>query len=79
MKEDCVVVKFHDAEKYASSVCSGSKEECVSKAAYFRGVFREDRHVFFGIYPAWYIDSLQKIEWKGGSSLYELLTTTSYH
>ena len=79
MEIQCVVVKFHDGEKYAVSVYSGDKEECVKKAAYFRGLFYEDRFVSFGVYPAWYIDALVKIERSGGSSLYVLLTTTSIH
>lgn len=74
---NCTVVKFHDGEEYAVSVVSGKREECLRKAAYFRGIFKEYKLVHFEVYPSWYIDALEKIDRQGGSSLYELLQSTT--
>lgn len=76
-ESNCVVIKFNDKEKYAAQVCSGKKDECILKAAYFRGLFHELKEIQFGIYEAWHIDALVDMERAGKGSLYELLNNTS--
>lgn len=72
-KIECVVIKFHDGEKYAAQICSGEKEECFRRAAYFRGLYHDVKEVKFGVYPVGVIDKLCEMEAQGKETLYELL------
>ena len=70
---NCVVIKFHDGEKYAAQICGGKKQECLEKAAYYRGLYFDVKEVKFGVYPQWMVDAYVDTERKGGPSLYEML------
>lgn len=76
--QKCVVVKFNHQEKYAVSVFSGKKNECLQKAAYFRGLYHELPCIEFGVYPSWFYDVAVKEERKGGREVYEAIQHDSY-
>lgn len=69
----CVVVKFHDKEKYAAAVRSGNEKECVAFAAYCRGLYHDTPYIKFGVYSAGVYDAAVDIERRGGKSVYENL------
>jgi hypothetical protein len=77
-QEKCVVVKFDKAERLAVAIHSGTKDECLQKAAYCRGLYHDHPNVDFGTYPAWFYDSCEKQDRTEKGNLYELLTTSSY-
>lgn len=77
-QEKCVVVKFDKTEKSAVAIYSGTKNECLQQAAYYRGVFYDDSNIEFGTYPAWFYDSCEKRDRTEQGNIYELLTTSSY-
>jgi len=72
-KEKFVVVKFHDEEKYAVSVCSGSRHECEKKAAYFRGLYHDLPYIKFGVFTAAHYDFCKEIEVTGGDEVYDTI------
>lgn len=73
-KGKCVVVKFHDKEKYAVAVHGGTYKECLERAAYARGLYHDVPYVEFGVYPEWEYELHAKIEREGGESVYEQLS-----
>ena len=74
----CVVVKFHDKEKYAALVSGGTKSECLNKAAYCRGLYHDLSYIKFGVYPEWVWDAAKEIEQKDGGEMYDILPTLSW-
>lgn len=78
MARECVVVKFHDKEKYAVAAYSGSQHECEVKAAYCRGLYHDVPEVRFGIYDAGHYDMCLDMERRGQGERYELLGITNY-
>lgn len=77
-QELCVVVKFDDSNKDAVSIYSGTKEECLQRAAYYRGIYFNVPNTKFGTYPAWYYDECQRLDRTDKGNLYDLLKTSSY-
>ena len=78
MTRECVVVKFHDKEKYAVAVRGGSTQECERYAAYCRGLYHEVPEVKFGVYAAAYYDMCVDMERQGGDDVYNTLATSDY-
>ena len=79
MINECVVVKFHDREKYAVSVSGGSKQECIKDAAYCRGLYHDTPYIHFGVYPAWEYDAAVDTERRGGNDVYTQLSLPTNH
>ena len=75
-ESECVVVKFDDKEKYAALICGGKKDDCEKKAAYFRGLFHDVKHVSFGVFKESVYNFCENEERKGGRSVYETLPYT---
>lgn len=73
MDKKCVVVKFHDKEKYAIAVRSGGRYECERYAAYARGLYHELPHICFGVYEEAYYDFCKQQEQKGEGTVYDML------
>lgn len=77
IKEQCVVVKFHDIEKYAVAVFGGTKEECLQKLAYCNGLYHGLSYIKFGVYKESQYEFCRKEEITGGRKVYETLPLIS--